>query len=379
MSDTSVTSAPAGPPAAAPRRQTVLSGIQPTGEIHLGNYFGAVQNWVKLQESGQYQTVYGVVDLHAMTMPYHAPDLRKNTENLLLDILAAGVEPGKSILFVQSLVPEHTELHWILSCITPFGDLSRQTQFKDKSDQLSERSDDFISAGLFTYPTLQAADILVYRAHLVPVGKDQQQHLELSRELARRFNSTFGEELFPEPQVLASETPKLRSLAAPDKKMSKSLGPKHYIGLFEEDASLRKKIRSAVTDSGDLPPGELSPGVENLITLIRACGEASTADELTVKYQSGDRMYAPLKDAAAEIVAQFVGKMRQRRAEIASDKKRMLEQVQEMSEQARDLASQTLKEVRRLVGLPKQMMFFQYPHRKAKAASLASTSAQGAP
>lgn len=226
-----------------PTNNTVLSCIQPTGDMHLGNYFGAVKNWVTLQDSGKYKTVYGVVDLHAMTMPYDPRQLKTNTENLVIDLLAAGLQPGKSTVFVQSLVPEHTELYWIFSCITPYGDLTRQTQFKDKSEQVSERSDDFISAGLFTYPTLQAADILVYRAGYVPVGRDQEQHLELSRDIARRFNQTFGEELFPEPKVLSTETPKLRSLASPDKKMSKSLGPKHYIGLFEEEVSVRKKIR----------------------------------------------------------------------------------------------------------------------------------------
>lgn len=344
---------------------TVLSCIQPTGDMHLGNYFGAVKNWVSLQDSGKYQTIYGVVDLHAMTMPYDPKQLKKNTENLVIDLLAAGLSPDKSTMFVQSLVPEHIELYWIFSCITPYGDLTRQTQFKDKSAQVTEKSDDFISAGLFTYPTLQAADILVYRAGWVPVGRDQEQHLELSRDLARRFNQTFGEELFPEPQVLSTETPKIRSLAAPDKKMSKSLGSKHYIGLFEEEASVRKKIRSAVTDSGDLPAGQLSPGVDNLITLIRACGETTLAEEMTAKYAAGEKMYAPLKAATAEIVVQLTNTMRSRRETIAAERKAVIKQVHDMSDDARDLASQTLKEVRRLTGLPKQYMFFQYPHRKA--------------
>jgi tryptophanyl-tRNA synthetase len=349
----------------ASTNNTVLSCIQPTGDMHLGNYFGAVKNWVSLQDSGKYKTVYGVVDMHAMTMPYDPKKLKLNTENLVIDLLAAGLDPQKCTLFVQSLVPEHTELYWIFSCITPYGDLTRQTQFKDKSEQATERSDEFISAGLFTYPTLQAADILVYRAGLVPVGKDQEQHLELSRSLARRFNQTFGEELFPEPQVLSTETPKLCSLAAPEKKMSKSLGPKHYIGLFEEEASVRKKIRSAVTDSGNVTEGQLSPGVENLITLVRACGEPDLAAEMDTKYRGGETMYAPLKDATADVVVQVTNEMRTKREAIASDRKSVMKQVQEMSDDARDLASQTLKEVRRLAGLPKQFMFFQYPHRKA--------------
>lgn len=345
--------------------KTVLSCIQPTGEVHLGNYFGAVRNWVDLQNSQAYRCIYGIVDMHAMTMPYNPQELRKNTEELVIDLLAAGIEPGKSVLFIQSMVPEHTELYWIFSCLTSFGDLSRQTQFKDKSEQLSESSDAFISAGLFTYPTLQAADILIYRAGLVPVGKDQEQHLELSRTIAQRFNRTYGEELFPEPKALSTETPKLLSPAAPDKKMSKSLGSKHYIGLFEQEQSVRKKIKSAVTDSGDLAADELSPGVENLITLIRACGEAELADQLTEEYRGGG-MYGALKETAANVVVQLTNAMREKREEIASDRKAVMKLVQETSDDARDLASATLKEVRRLAGLPKQFMFFQYPHRKAK-------------
>ncbi|MEZ4632683.1 MAG: tryptophan--tRNA ligase [Deinococcales bacterium] len=291
---------------------SILSCIQPTGSMHLGNYFGAVKNWVDLQNSAQYRTIYGVVDLHAMTMPYNPKELKKNTEGLVIELLAAGIDPEKSILFIQSLVPEHAELYWIFSCITPYGDLTRQAQFKDKSEQVSEKSDDFISAGLFTYPTLQAADILIYRAGYVPVGKDQEQHLELSREIARRFNQTFGEDYFPEPKMLSTEVPKLQSLAAPDKKMSKSLGPKHYIGLFEDEDSVRRKIRSAVTDSGDMPEGALSLGVSNLISLIRACGEKSLADKLTLEYSGGEKMYAPLKEQTADVVVTLTNLMRAR-------------------------------------------------------------------
>lgn len=349
-------------------QKTVLSCIQPTGDMHLGNYFGAVRNWVDLQNSGDYRCVFGVVDMHAMTVAYDPKVLKRNTENMVIDLLAVGLEPGKSTLFIQSLVPEHTELYWIFSCLTSYGDLTRQTQFKDKSENLAENSDAFISAGLFTYPTLQAADILIYRAGFVPVGKDQDQHLELSRTIALRFNRQFGEDYFPEPQALSTETPKVLSTAAPDKKMSKSLGPKHYIGLFEEEKSVRKKIKSAVTDSGGLAADELSPGVENLITLIRACGEPALADELAEKYRGGG-MYGELKETAADIVSGLTNKMRKRREEIAADRDAVMKTVHEMSDDARDLASETLKGVRRLAGLPKQFMFFQYPHRKAKRKS----------
>lgn len=347
------------------KQKTVLSCIQPTGEMHLGNYFGAVRNWVDLQESGEYRCFFGAVDLHAMTVAYDPKVLKKNTESMIIDLMAAGIEPGKSCLFIQSLVPEHAELYWIFSCLTSYGDLTRQTQFKDKSEQVTDTADSFISAGLFTYPTLQAADILMYRAGFVPVGKDQDQHLELSRTIALRFNRQFGEDYFPEPQALSTETPKLMSPADPLKKMSKSLGPKHYIGLFEEEKSVRKKIKSAVTDSGDLSPDEVSPGVENLITLIRACGEGHLADELTEKYRGGG-MYGELKETAADIVCQLTNKMRTRREEIASDRKAVMSKIQETSDDARDVASETLKDVRRLAGLPKRYMFFQYPHRKKK-------------
>ncbi len=337
---------------------TVLSCIQPTGEMHIGNYFGAIKNWVKLQE--KYTAIYGIVDLHAMTMPYNPKDLKKRTENLAIELLAAGIDSDKSILFIQSLVPEHTELYWILSCITPYGDLTRQTQFKDKSKQVSERSNEFISAGLFTYPTLQVADILVYRAQFVPIGKDQEQHLELSREVARRFNQNFGEDYFPEPQILSTPTPKIQSLAAPEKKMGKSLGPKYYVSLFEEESVLRKKVRSAVTDSGNFVEGQMSPGVANLFGLIRACGKDGIADSLTKDYEAGNLKYVELKDSTADALVELTSSMRKRREEIAADRKAVMQTVSDMSEKARELASQTLKGVRRLVGLPKRRTFFQH-------------------
>ena len=201
-------------------KKRVLSGIQPTGELHIGNYFGAVANWVKLQD--EYDCIYAVVDLHAMTMPYDPAVLKKNTENLVVDLLAAGLDPDKCIVAIQSLVPEHTELYWLFSCITPYGDLTRQTQFKDKSSQIDTTSGNaFISAGLFTYPTLQAADILIYLAEYVPVGKDQEQHLELSREIARRFNMQFGE-LFQNPRCYLPKRPKFIRLLTLKKDEQKS-------------------------------------------------------------------------------------------------------------------------------------------------------------
>src|SRR5882724_1059073 len=215
----------------------VLSCIQPTAEMHIGNYFGAVKNWVALQDS--HECIYGIVDLHAITMPYDPQELKANTARMAIELLACGIDPQRTILFIQSLVPEHSELCWILGCICPYGELSRMTQFKDKSEVL--KGSQFVSAGLFTYPVLQAADILIYRAKYVPVGKDQEQHLELSRDIARRFNGQFKTDLFPEPAPLFTETPKIMSLVDPTKKMSKSAGDRHYIGLFEEEKSIRAK------------------------------------------------------------------------------------------------------------------------------------------
>ncbi len=330
---------------------TVFSGIQPTGELHLGNYFGAVANWARIQNSGQYQAIYCVVDLHAMTMPYDPQALRKNTENMFIDLLAAGLDPNKSIVFVQSMAPEHTELAWVLGCVCAYGDLTRQTQFKDKSEQLEGKQDAFISAGLFTYPVLQAADILLYRAGFVPVGKDQEQHLELSRDIARRFNTQFGE-YFPEPAVLSTETPKLLSLADPTKKMSKSLGPKHYVGLFEDEKSVRSKVRSAVTDTGEVGT-EMGAGALNLIGLLRACGKLDTAQAFEREYAAGARRYAPLKEAVAEAIVELTGAMRQRREAIAADREQVKRLMREGAEKARIIARATMKDVRRMTGLPK--------------------------
>ncbi len=329
----------------------VFSGIQPTGDMHIGNYFGAVVNYVRLQNAGTYQTIYCVVDLHAMTVPYEPATLRKNTEQMFIDLMACGLDPDKSILFVQSMVPEHTELAWIFGCVCSYGDLTRQTQFKEKSEQLEGKQDAFISAGLFTYPVLQAADILLYRAANVPVGQDQRQHLELSRTIANRFNAQFGE-YFPEPEMLATETPKILSLNEPTKKMSKSLGPKSYVGLFEDEKTVRSKVRSAVTDTGEAgtPLGE---GARNLLGLLRACGKGDQAAAFEQEYESGNRRYAPLKDAVADALVELTGGLRARRAEIAADRDRVKRLMREGAERAREIARATMKDVRRLTGLPK--------------------------
>lgn len=335
--------------------KTVFSGIQPTGELHVGNYFGAVKNWVRLQDL--HRCFFCVVDLHSMTMPYDVPTFQKNTEEMFVSLLSCGLDPKRCTVFVQSMVPEHAELNWILGCIASYGDLTRQIQFKEKSDQLAATADDptaggFISAGLFNYPVLQAADILLYHAAYVPVGKDQEQHLELSRVIARRFNKQFGQEYFAEPKVLSTDLPKLLSLADPTKKMSKSLGDKHVVPLFGEEKLIRTRVRSAVTDSGETPEGELSAGVQNLLAILRSCDKADTAAEFESQYHSGDRKYSPLKDAVADTLVSLSTGMRARRSEIAADRGAIIKLMHDTADQARSVASETIKDVRKLTGLP---------------------------
>jgi len=331
-------------------KKRVLSCIQPTGEIHIGNYFGAIKNWVEIQDT--YDCVYGVVDLHAMTMPYDPDTLKNNTLQMFIDLLACGIDPEKSVLFIQSLVPQHTELTWIFSCVTSYGELSRMTQFKDKTDQLEGTTGkkSFISAGLFTYPVLQAADILIYKANFVPVGKDQEQHLELSRNVAIRFNNQFGK-YFPEPEPLFTEVPKLMSLADPTKKMSKSLGEKHYIGVFDSDEVIRKKVRSAVTDTGGQSGELMSAGVANLFTIIRACGNTQALLSLTDDYDKGILKYKDLKEITAESLVSTLAPFRDRRAELLANREKIYKLVHELSAVAREYAVNTLNEVKALTGL----------------------------
>ena len=236
-------------------RKTVFSGIQPTGTLHIGNYFGAIRNWASLQKD--HDCIYCIVNYHAITIDVDPKALPLASRAMALDLMACGIDPERSILFLQSAVPEHTELAWILDCVTSYGDLQRMTQFKDKSE-----GRDFVSVGLFNYPVLQAADILLYRASGVPVGEDQVQHLELARRIARRFNSRFGE-LFPEPEPIVGKGARIMSLADPNQKMSKSAGETHYVGVLEAEASIQKKVRSAVTDVG------LSPGNDLLLPANR--------------------------------------------------------------------------------------------------------------
>ena len=245
----------------------VFSGIQPSGELHIGNYLGAVKNWVQLQ--GQYECIYCIVDYHAITGTYEPEDLRRRTRDMAVSLLASGIDPDKSILFVQSAVPEHTELAWIFNTVTPLGELERQTQFKDKSSKQES-----VLAGILNYPVLQAADILLYKADSVPVGEDQVQHLELSREIARRWNAKFGVQFFPEPEPLLTAARRIMGLDG-QAKMSKSLG--NTVGLLDAKEEIWAKLKPAVTDPARIrrtDPG--TPQVCNIYHLHRAFSDAAT-------------------------------------------------------------------------------------------------------
>lgn len=328
--------------------KTVLSAIQPTGDMHLGNYFGAVKNWVDLQAN--YKCYYGVVDYHAMTMPYQVNKLRTNTWDLITNLVAVGVKPEN--LFVQSLVPEHTELGWIFNCFCSYGQLTRMTQFKDKSTQVREGGkEDFISVGLLDYPVLQTADILIYKADYVPVGKDQDQHLELARDIAQRFNAQVGKEYFVLPESLHTETPKIKSTADPAKKMSKSAGEKHYINVFADEATIRRQIKSAVTDSGETPAGTMAEGVQNLFELIKATGSRTEYDQLMANFNAGTLKYVDLKQVTADALVQMTSQFIERRKEINEDKRKLKDQVKQSSSEIRKRAQETLREVKELVGL----------------------------
>jgi tryptophanyl-tRNA synthetase len=327
-------------------RPRVLSGIQPTADsFHLGNYLGAVRNWVALQDS--HDAFYCVVDLHAITAGHDPAVLRQRTRVSAAQLFALGLEPERCTMFVQSHVPEHAQLAWVLGCITGFGEASRMTQFKDKSNrQGTERA----SVGLFTYPILQAADILLYQADAVPVGEDQRQHLELTRDLAQRFNTMYGATFnVPEPYILR-ETAKITDLQDPTSKMSKSSSsPAGIIDLLEEPARSAKKIRSAVTDTGReiVFDPETKPGISNLLTIYSALSERSIP---ALVEQYAGHGYGDLKKDLAEVVAEFVGPIQERTRAYLDDPAQLDKLLAIGAEKARSVSAVTLRKVYQRIG-----------------------------
>ena len=330
---------------AAVRPPRVLSGIQPTADsFHVGNYLGALRQWVDLQAT--HQTFYSIVDLHAITADWVPPLLRKRTRVAAAQLLALGIDPERSTLFVQSQVPAHTQLTWVLECLTGFGEAGRMTQFKDKSQKGgADRS----SVGLFTYPILQAADILAYQADAVPVGEDQRQHLELTRNLAQRFNSRFGPTLtVPEPYILKT-TAKIYDLSEPSAKMSKS-SPGGTLDLLAPVATSLKKIKSAVTDTGrEVRYDEAEkPGVSNLLSLLSVFTDTSVPD-LEVQYQG--RGYGDLKKDLAEAFAAFVTPLQKQVAVYLDDPGELDRVLAAGAARARQVADGTVAAVFDKVGL----------------------------
>ncbi|MFF0433233.1 tryptophan--tRNA ligase [Streptomyces sp. NPDC004327] len=327
-------------------RPRVLSGIQPTaGSFHLGNYLGAVRQWVALQES--HDAFYMVVDLHAITVPQDPAELRANTRLAAAQLLAAGLDPDRCTLFVQSHVPEHAQLGWVMNCLTGFGEASRMTQFKDKS---AKQGADRATVGLFTYPVLQVADILLYQADQVPVGEDQRQHIELTRDLAERFNGRFGETFtIPSPYIL-KETGKIYDLQDPSIKMSKSAStPKGLINLLDDPKATAKKVKSAVTDTETVIrfDPENKAGVSNLLSIMSTLTGTSVAD-LEKSYEG--KMYGALKTDLAEVMVDFVTPFRTRTQEYLDDPETLDKVLAKGAEKARAVAAETLAQAYDRIG-----------------------------
>jgi tryptophanyl-tRNA synthetase len=326
----------------------VLSGIQPTGEKHLGNYLGAVRHWVAAQDDAPSpdQALYLVVDLHAMTLPYEPAVLATQTRRTVMFLLAAGLDPRRCTLFVQSHVPQHTELTWILNCVATFGELRRMTQFKDKSG-----GQESVSVGLFDYPVLMAADILVYDTDRVPVGDDQRQHLELARNLAGRFNTRFGPTLSVPEAAIPPVGARIMDLQQPNAKMSTSAeSPLGTLHVLEDPAVLTKRIKTAVTDSDTEIRYDpvAKPGVSNLLQILAATTDRPIA---SVEAELDGSGYGKLKSAVADAVVEFVRPLQERFRELERDPAEVARIMAEGAERAEGIAAGVLARVREAVGL----------------------------
>jgi tryptophanyl-tRNA synthetase len=322
----------------------IFSGIQPTGRKHLGNYIGAIRQYVDGQDRGE--AIYCIVDLHATTVPYEPADLRRSVLDTTAMLLAAGLDPGRCILFRQGDIPEHTELTWLLCSVTAHGDLNRMHQFKEKS----ARQRELVSAGLFFYPVLQAADVLAYRAEEVPVGADQRQHIELMRDIALRFNERFGETLVVPRHRIPEVGARIMDLQEPERKMSTTASSwQGTLYVLDEPGTIVKKLTSAVTDSGrDIVRSPEKPGISNLIEVM-AVIEGSEAAKVEQDYDGAG--YGDFKRAVGEAVAEFLAPVRERYAELRVDEDALEAVLAEGADRARALARVTLAEVRDRMGV----------------------------
>lgn len=318
----------------------LVSGIQPTGRLHLGNYLGALKNFVSLQNSGKYDCFFFIADLHSLTQGFEPKEKPEQILELFIDFLAAGLDPKKSVIFQQSQIPAHSEFAWILNTLTPLGELQRMTQFKEKTENL-----DSVNAGLLTYPTLMASDILLYDAQFVPVGDDQLQHLELTRTLARKFNSRFGH-LLIEPKDLLTDIPRVMSLQDPSKKMSKS-DPKGCIFIDDSPEEIMEKVKAAVTDSGSeiVYNPEEKPAIANLLRIYAALTDKFIPD---LEKEFAKMNYSEFKIALGNVIAEHFNNFRENKKRLNEDLKKLLDAG---SKKASKIASRKMEEIKTKVGL----------------------------
>lgn len=321
----------------------ILSGIQPTGKLHIGNYLGAITQWLKLQKKNE--CIFFITDLHSLTVPYDQKTLQKRILETAIEYLAIGLDPKKSILFVQSRVKEHSELYWLLNTITPIGELERMTQYKEKSKLFKKN----INAGLFNYPVLQAADILLYQTDVVPVGKDQIQHIELTRTIGRKFNRRFGRTFRIPKAILSKMGAKIMSLTEPDKKMSKSI-PQSCLFLFDEPNIIRKKIMAAVTDTGKKIKynPEKKPGISNLLT-IYSLFSGKSIKELEKDFNG--KGYHEFKKSLAELLINKLEPFLKKRKKLLAKEDYIKKILEQGAEKAMVSAQLTMKNVRKQMGL----------------------------
>ena len=323
-------------------KKRLFSGIQPSGDVHIGNYLGAIKNWVQMIE--QYDCIFCIVDYHAITIEYDPKEMQRCILNAAAVNIAAGLDPNRCTIFVQSYVQEHTELAWILNTITPMGHLERMTQFKDKSKQHREN----INAGLFTYPVLQTADILLYKGEAVPVGEDQVQHIELAREIARKFNLRYGE-TFPDPQEVLSAAPRIMGLDGKTK-MSKSLG--NYISLVETPESIWKKLSTAVTDENRkrrTDPG--NPEICNLFTLHKHFSKKEQIDRINVVCRTAEIGCIECKKILSDNIVEVLTPIRYRYEQLIKDTTYLLDLLHTCAKKCKNIAENTMSEVKKKMGL----------------------------
>lgn len=323
-------------------KETIFSGIQPSGKLHIGNYLGALSNFVTLQNTEKYHCIFSLVDYHSISEDYQPKEKRLMILDLAANFLAAGINPEKSILFLQSQVPEHTELAWILNCVTPVAEMERMTQYKDKALKQTKN----INMGLLDYPVLMAADILVYKATVVPVGIDQKQHLETTNVIARKFNNRFGQ-LFREAKPLWTAFPKVMDLKRPDKKMSKS-DPAGCIFLDDSPADILKKLKGAVTAS---EAGKKSPGEENLMLLLAHFGQKEQISYFAGQQTAGTLKFSELKETLAKEIANYFADFSEKKKELLAKPDYLIEVLGSGAAKAKIIAKQTLLEAKQKIGL----------------------------